>query len=199
MTMQRYHDLAFGPNARRHQAERGASEMYAASAEWPELDGLGPEEVEFLAHRDSMYLASVGEQGWPYVQHRGGPAGFIHVVDPTHLAWAERAGNRQFVSAGNIDGDDRVSIIAVDYPGRQRLKLFGHARFQPAPDPALVASFGITGRMEALMLVEIVAFDWNCPKYITPRFTADEVRSVVDPLNQRIFELEQLLAVRRQD
>jgi predicted pyridoxine 5'-phosphate oxidase superfamily flavin-nucleotide-binding protein len=118
----------------------------------------------------------------------------VRVIDPTHIAWADRAGNRQFVTAGNLDGDGRVAIIAMDYPNRRRLKIYGRATFDAEPDPARVASIGIDGRMEALVTVEVVAFDWNCPKYITPRYTAEQVREAAEPLHRRIRELEQELA-----
>jgi len=161
----------------------------------PPPAGLGPEEAAFLAERDSFYLATVGEGGWPYVQHRGGPVGFLHVVDATHLAWIERPGNRQFVTAGNLDHDDRVALIAVDYPNRRRLKLLGHARWDPDPDPdTRVAVGGLTGRLEGLVTVEVATFDWNCPKFITPRYTAEQVRELTGALNARIGDLEAQIA-----
>jgi hypothetical protein len=98
------------------------------------------------------------------------------------------------VSAGNIDHDDRVSLIAVDYPNRQRMKLYGRARFDPSPTADELAAVGFAGRGEGIVTVEVVAFAWNCPKYITPRFTADQIRSVVEPLQQRIAELEHQLS-----
>jgi predicted pyridoxine 5'-phosphate oxidase superfamily flavin-nucleotide-binding protein len=156
----------------------------------PPPAGLGPEEAAFVAERDSFYLATVGEAGWPYVQHRGGPVGFIHVVDATHLAWVERAGNRQFVTAGNLDYDDRAALIAVDYPNRRRLKLLGHARWSPDPHPDIRAALSITGRIEGLVTMEVVAFDWNCPKFITPRYTAEQVRELTSTLTARITDLE---------
>jgi predicted pyridoxine 5'-phosphate oxidase superfamily flavin-nucleotide-binding protein len=116
------------------------------------------------------------------------------VLDRTHLAWADRTGNRQYITAGNLDRDDRVAIIAVDYPNRTRLKLLGHARFDPEPDPATLEQLGIDGRLEGLVTVEVVAFDWNCPKFITPRYTADEVRAATEPLRARIAELESVVA-----
>ena len=196
--MQRFFDLAFDADALRHQRRRGSHQHYAAARALPAPDGLGEAEIEFLSHRDSFYLATVASNGWPYVQHRGGPPGFVKVIDPTHLAWAERSGNRQYVTAGHVDHDDRVAIIAVDYPHRQRLKLLGHARFEPDPGPDLLGRLRIDGRLEGLITVEVAAYDWNCPKYITPRFTTDEVRSVTEPLQQRIQQLEAALAERRQ-
>ncbi len=192
--MERFFDLAFGSDSERHQRRRGSYDRYAAARALPAPPGLGEAEIEFLSRRDSFYVATVGASGWPYVQHRGGPAGFVKVVDPTHLAWAERSGNRQYVTTGHVDHDDRVAIIAVDYPNRQRLKLLGRARFDPDPAPELLARLGIEGRLEGLVTVEVAAFDWNCPKFITPWFTAHEVRAVVEPLQHRIHELEAALA-----
>lgn len=191
--MENYLDLAVGTDAIKHQQRRGSRDAYQVMAETPAPAGLSRDEAEFLTARDSFYMASSGEEGWPYVQHRGGPPGFVRVIDATHIAWAERSGNRQFISAGNLDHDDRVSIIAVDYPNRQRLKLYGHARFDPTPGTDELTALGVDGRIEGVMNVEVVAFAWNRPKYITPRYTADEVRAVVEPLQQRIIELEQQL------
>jgi uncharacterized protein len=187
--VQHFGDIAFGPASRRHQQAHGSDEHYAPGRSGPAPDALGVDEVEFLRARDSFYLATVGPTGWPYVQHRGGPPGFIRVVGPTTIAWADRIGNRQYVSAGNLDGDDRVALIAVDYPDRRRLKAYGHARYDEAPDPARLSELGITGRLDALVTVEIVAVDWNCPKHITPRFTEDEVRRAMEPLVREVEEL----------
>jgi predicted pyridoxine 5'-phosphate oxidase superfamily flavin-nucleotide-binding protein len=188
-------DIAFTPSVQLHQARRGSRDTYKQMTEAsPPPLGLGPDEAAFLAERDSFYLATVGEGGWPYVQHRGGPAGFVHILDATHLAWVERAGNRQFVTAGNLDHDDRVALIAVDYPNRQRLKVLGHARWSADPDPDIGVALGITGRLEGLVTVEVAAFDWNCPKYITPRYTAEQVRDVTGALTARIADLEAQLA-----
>ena len=192
--MDNYLHVMIGTDAKAHQARRGSAEAYAQISAEPAPVGLGAHEVEFLSARDSFYLASAGEDGWPYVQHRGGEAGFIHVIDATHLAWVERSGNRQYLTAGNIDHDDRVSMIAVDYRQRQRIKLIGHARFDPNPTPQALAALGSSGRNEGIVTVEIVAFEWNCPKYITPRFTPDEVEVAVEPLRRRIAELEAALA-----
>ena len=192
--MQHFGDIAFGEHALQHQRRRGSFEAYDEMRAGPAAEGLGAHEIDFLGERDSFYLASVGEGGWPYVQHRGGPAGFIRVIDSTHFAWADVAGNRQYVSAGNLDHDDRVALIAVDYPNRRRLKLLGHARFDTSPAAELLASLDISGRIEALVTVEVVAFEWNCPKFITPRFTEAEVVAATEPLRRRIAELERELA-----
>ena len=192
--MENYLDLAIGADSYAHQQRRGSRDAYQRTAEMPAPSGLGPDEIEFLTDRDSFYLASVGQNGWPYVQHRGGEAGFVHVIDATHLAWADRSGNRQYISAGNVDHDNRVAIIAMDYPNRRRLKLYGRARYEPSPTAEQQTALGLDGRIEGAVIVEVVAFDWNCPKYITPRYTADQVRASIEPLQQRISDLEQQLA-----
>ena len=194
--MQHFLDLAVGEAAANHQRRRGSFDAYQRTDGEPAPLGLSDVEIDFLGRRDSFYLASVTEDGWPYVQHRGGPAGFIKVLDGTHLAWADRSGNRQYITAGNLDGDDRVAIIALDYPNRTRLKLLGHARFDPDPDPAMLEQLGIDGRLEGLVIVEVVASSWNCPKFITPRYTAEEVHAATAPLRARIAELEAVVAVR---
>jgi predicted pyridoxine 5'-phosphate oxidase superfamily flavin-nucleotide-binding protein len=195
--MQQFLDLTVGDAAAQHQRRRGSFDNYARMVAAPAPVGLGETEIDFLNRRDSFYVASVTDDGWPYVQHRGGPAGFLKVPDRTHLAWADRTGNRQYITAGNLDRDDRVAIIAVDYPSRTRLKLLGHARFDPEPHAATLEQLGIDGRLEGLVTVEVVAFDWNCPKFITPRFTADEVRAATEPLRARIAELEAQVASSR--
>ena len=192
--MEHFLDVTTGEAAADHQRRRGSFHSYSQLVASPAPVGLGEAEADFLRRRDSFYLASVTDDGWPYVQHRGGPAGFVKVLDGTHVAWADRTGNRQYITAGNLDRDDRVAIIAVDYPNRTRLKLLGHARFDPDPDPATLEQLGIDGRLEGLVTVEIAAFDWNCPKFITPRFTIDEVQAASEPLRNRIAELEAIVA-----
>jgi len=158
---------------------------------------LGPEEQTFIAARDSFYLASINENDWPYVQHRGGPKGFVRVLNENQIAFGDYTGNRQLLSAGNVRANRRVALFFMDYPARERLKIIGHARVL-MPDEArdLIASLQVpTGaKIERVFVIDVVGFDWNCPKYITPRFTADEVEEAVMPLKQRIAELETLLA-----
>lgn len=161
----------------------------------PERDALTAAETGFILRRDSFYMATVTSDGWPYLQHRGGPAGFLKVLDPQTLGFADFKGNRQLVSTGNLAASDRVSLFFMDYPNRERLKILGQARVidvrqdrgladELAPAPAL------RGKIERLFLVSVISFDWNCPQYITPRFTEEEVRVAVAPLRQRITELE---------
>jgi predicted pyridoxine 5'-phosphate oxidase superfamily flavin-nucleotide-binding protein len=157
-------------------------------------DLLSFEEIEFIARRDSFYIASVTENGWPYVQHRGGKPGFIHVLSPSQLAFADYKGNRQMLSTGNLTANDRVALFLMDYTERNRLKILGHARIKDAREhPELVSQLAekeFQAIVERFFLIDVVAFDWNCSKYITPRYTADEVARAVAPLQERIAELE---------
>jgi predicted pyridoxine 5'-phosphate oxidase superfamily flavin-nucleotide-binding protein len=160
----------------------------------PERDPFTTEEQAFIEARDSFYMATVSENGWPYVQHRGGAPGFLRVTGPTQLAFADYRGNRQMLSTGNLAANDRVALFLMDYPRRERLKVIGHARVEDAREhPDLATRFAepeARGLVERVMLIDVVSFDWNCPKYITPRFTAEEVEQAISPLRARIAELE---------
>ncbi|MCF3648909.1 pyridoxamine 5'-phosphate oxidase family protein [Synoicihabitans lomoniglobus] len=159
----------------------------------PEREPLGAEEVRFVGARDSFYLSSVGESGWPYVQHRGGPPGFLTVLDPHRLAYVELPGNRQLISTGNIMTNARVALILMDYPARERLKIIGVAQtFLPADREDLIARLRVpSGRNPVrVVVIEVVAFDWNCAQYITPRYTRAEVDELLSPLRRRVAELE---------
>lgn len=159
-----------------------------------EGDALTEDEIAFIRARDSFYMATISEAGWPYVQHRGGPAGFLRVVSPAALAFADYKGNRQMLSTGNLAASDRVCLFLMDYPQRTRLKILGHARVEDAREhPELVAQFAepeVQSVVERVFCIDVVSYDWNCPKYITPRYTATEVEEAVAPLRARIAELE---------
>ena len=162
-------------------------------------DSLATEEAQFIAARDSFYLATVSQSGWPYVQHRGGPPGFLRVLGPTTLGFADFRGNLQYVSVGNAAHDDRVALFLMDYPNQRRLKVLGHLRAIDAKsaDPGLLRQVELPGyqaQVERLMLIEVAAFDWNCPQHITPRFTAAEVERAVAPLRAEVGDLRARLA-----
>ena len=144
-------------------------------------------------------MATVTETGWPYMQHRGGQPGFLRVISPTQLAFADYKGNRQMLSTGNLGANDRVCLFLMDYPRRERLKILGHGRVEDARQHSeLVAQFAepeVHRNVERLFFIDVVSFDWNCPKYITPRYTAAEVEAAVSPLRQRIAELEARLEI----
>ena len=155
-------------------------------------DALGPEETEFIAARDSFYMATVSETGWPYIQHRGGRAGFLRVVDPHTLAFADYRGNRQLLSTGNVAANDRVSLFLMDYPRRERLKILGHARVTDATSKFLERLVEPEARasVERLFFIDVVSFDWNCPKFITPRYSAAEVEAFLGSHKKQIAALE---------
>lgn len=163
----------------------------------PQRDPLTDDEVNFIQARDSFYMATVTENGWPYVQHRGGEPGFLRVVSPTQLAFADYRGNRQMLTTGNLAAKDRVALFLMDYPHRERLKILGHARVEDARQhPELVTRFSrpeTQSIVERVVLIDVISFDWNCPKYITPRYTAAEVEEAIAPLKARIVQLEALL------
>jgi len=165
-----------------------------------ERDLLGEIESDFIGERDSFFMATVGESGWPYLQHRGGPAGFLRVVDPSTLAFADYEGNHQMLSTGNIAVDDRVSLFLLDHANRRRLKILGHARVEDVhARPDLAEPFADPredARIERLVFVDVVSFDWNCPQHITPRYTAAEVAAIVEPLRREIAELRARLSGR---
>jgi predicted pyridoxine 5'-phosphate oxidase superfamily flavin-nucleotide-binding protein len=139
-------------------------------------------------------MASVSDTGWPYVQYRGGPPGFLKVIDETTLAFADFRGNRQYISVGNLDANDQVALILVDYPRRARLKILAHAeRLSLDADPGLLARVsdaGYRARPERIFRLRLAAFDWNCPQHIVPRFTEAEISHAVQPLRERLEALE---------
>jgi uncharacterized protein len=185
-------DLAFTDSVRKAQEHYYEESQPVENA--PERDALTEDEMGFIQARDSFYMATVSETGWPYVQHRGGQPGFLRVLSPTALAFADYKGNHQLLSTGNLAVSDRVTLFLMDYPQRTRLKILGHARVEDARQhPELVAQLAeaeVHRLVERLFLIEVVSFDWNCPKYITPRYTAAEIQELVGPLRQRIAELE---------
>jgi predicted pyridoxine 5'-phosphate oxidase superfamily flavin-nucleotide-binding protein len=194
----KYSELAFTPAVRRLQERDGSRSHYARSEEkGAGADPLGANEAEFIGERDSFYLATVSETGWPYLQHRGGPRGFLKVLDERTLAFADFRGNRQHVSEGNLAGNDRVSVILVDYPNQRRLKLMGRARVVDAAEaPGLVAQLAdaaYAARVERAVVIRVEAYDWNCPQHITPRYSEAELGPVLEPLQARIRELEEQL------
>lgn len=193
--MSRFADIAFTPSVKALQEQMGSRKAYARIAPSGKLvDVLGEDESAFLAERDSFYMASVSETGWPYVQHRGGPKGFVRVLDEHTLGFADYRGNRQYVSVGNISKDDRVALIFVDYPHRARLKVLAHVSIVTEADsPDLLRKLVVPGyqaRVERGFVLKVEGFDWNCPQHIVPRFTEEEIRASTAPLLVRIEALE---------
>lgn len=195
----KYLDLMFTDAVRRAQTQYYGQAGRIAGA--PDRDPLGQAEAEFIATRDSFYVGSISESGWPYVQHRGGPAGFLRVINETTLVFADYKGNRQLLSTGNVSVNDRMALFLMDYKNRERLKILGHARIEDARmHPELteqVTDVDMRSSVERLVFIDVVSFDWNCPKYITPRYSADEVEELTGPLRSRIAELEAELHTRK--
>lgn len=179
----KFSQIAFTDAVKKLQQERGSRRAYARMEGGPDVHGkLGPDEAAFLSSRDSFYIASVGETGWPYIQHRGGPRGFVRVLDEGTIGFADFAGNRQYITLGNVAGDDRVALFFMDYPNRTRLKLLGHATAVPPEDAATLARLedpGYGAKVEGGVLIRVAGFDWNCPQHITPRYTAEEIDEVM--------------------
>jgi predicted pyridoxine 5'-phosphate oxidase superfamily flavin-nucleotide-binding protein len=187
-------DVARTPSVQAAQAEMGADHLWADFSGHRDFDRFSDQEAEFIAQQDTLYLASVSETGWPYVQHRGGPAGFLKVIDEQTLAFADYRGNRQYISTGNFKASDRACMILVDYPRRARLKIYAHVETLALDaDPLLTErvldrSYG--AKPERIFKLRLQAFDWNCPQHITRRFTEAQIATVAQPLRERIEQLE---------
>ncbi|MES2343578.1 MAG: pyridoxamine 5'-phosphate oxidase family protein [Pseudomonadota bacterium] len=190
----RYLDLLATPSVQAAQAANGARKIWERFEGDRASDRFTENEAAFIGERDSFYLASVSESGWPYVQHRGGPAGFLKVLDDTTLGFADYRGNRQYISLGNTAADDRVALILMDYPNQARLKILAHMESRDlAADPDLAARLvdpGYRGRPERGLVLRLETFDWNCPQHITRRFTGPQIETVLAPLRDRVAELE---------
>ncbi|WP_184069386.1 pyridoxamine 5'-phosphate oxidase family protein [Sphingosinicella soli] len=181
----------FGPRSRALQEAAGSRASYARmEAGAGDIDVLTDREIEFILARDSFYMASMSEGGWPYVQHRGGPFGFLRRIQGNRIGFADYRGNRQYLSAANLAADDRAALFLMDYPNRRRLKLIGHAHGSddPADIAALMApDYGAVP--ERAFLIDVVGFDWNCPQHITPRFTEAEIERGTQPLLDELARL----------
>lgn len=195
----KYLDLMCTESVRRAQEEYYGRALRITGAR--QRDPLSKGEADFIEARDSFYLGTISESGWPYIQHRGGPPGFLRVLSPSTLAFADYGGNRQLLSTGNLSVNDRVALFLMDYPNRERLKILGHARVEdPQAYPDLlvrIADASMRSRVERLVIIGVESFDWNCAKHITPRYSVAEVEELAGPLKTRIAELEaQLRAVK---
>jgi predicted pyridoxine 5'-phosphate oxidase superfamily flavin-nucleotide-binding protein len=199
----RFSELMFTPRVKSVQAAEGSRASYSRF-ERPDStarDHLADAERDFIATRDSFYMATVSETGWPYVQHRGGPPGFLKVLDDQTLGFLDYRGNRQYVSVGNLLGDDRIALFLMDYPAQRRLKIIGHARIAEAgeeteqirslQDPLYGA------RAERAIIVKVEGYDWNCPQHIVARFTQAQIADSLDAVRERMAALEAENAVLR--
>ena len=186
--------LVFTPVIKALQKRYGSRRSYAKREESRfSQDTLGPDEEAFLAERDSFYMASVGETGWPYVQHRGGPRGFLKMWDGHTIGFADFTGNKQYISTGNLTTNDKVARILVDYPRRVRLKILGHVKIFDGAEAAQwiekLRDPGDASPIERVIIIHVNAFDWNCQQHITRRFTDEQIRNVLAPFEKRMEEL----------
>jgi len=188
-------EIAFTPSVKAAQSLYGSREKNARFELAEDArNQLTEFEADFIAERDSFYQATVSESGWPYVQHRGGPKGFVKVLDDRTIGFADFRGNVQYLSVGNLGANNRISLILVDYPNRQRLKIWGRARIiHESDDPELIAKLEVPtyrARVERGIVIRIEALDWNCPQHITPRYSKAEVDKLIAPLVDEIKTLK---------
>lgn len=175
---------AFTDIVKKAQARYGTRESYARMEHTADRHRITAREARFIEARDSFYLATIGDNGWPYVQYRGGEKGFLKVIGDTTLGYADFRGNGQYISTGNIESSNKVALILMDYPNRQRLRIWAEASVTEAEDdPELyqqLAAAGYAGEIERLVQLKVQAFDWNCPRHITPRYTTEEIRMLTE-------------------
>jgi predicted pyridoxine 5'-phosphate oxidase superfamily flavin-nucleotide-binding protein len=187
-------DITATRSVRAAQAANGSRDMWEHFKGHRTFDRFTDNEAAFIAERDSFYVATVSESGWPYVQHRGGPPGFLKVLDEKTLGFADFRGNLQYISLGNVTADDRVALILVDYPNRARLKILAHMEVRDlTAEPDLAARLALPGykaKLERAFLLHLETFDWNCPQHITPRYTMADIEVAVSQLQTRIAALE---------
>jgi len=181
------------PGVRSARGANGVGDLLETGA-GPPVERLSEREAAFIADRDSFYLATVSQTGWPYIQHRGGPRGFLRVLDEKTLGFADFRGNRQYLTLGNLVDEDRVALFLMDYPRRRRLKILAHmVPHDLTKEPDLAARLvtpGYRALVERGFTLRLHAFDWNCPQHITPRFTEAEIAAAIAPLRARLAELE---------
>ncbi|MEQ8804075.1 MAG: pyridoxamine 5'-phosphate oxidase family protein, partial [Haliea sp.] len=189
--------IAFTPSVREIQALQGSRAAYAGMDEGEDYNyRLGEREASFIAERDSIYMASVSETGWPYVQHRGGPVGFMKVLEDRRIGFADYSGNRQYVSVGNFSQDNRVALFFMDYPNRRRLKLLGRVRTVGLEESEILTRLedeNYPAQVERGFVIDVAGFDWNCPQHITPRYSDTEVTDMLQALLQENRRLRHVL------
>jgi len=189
-----FSQIAFTNSVKAQQEQYGSRRQYAQMETLTRGTTLTFAEIEFITARDSFYLATVGENGYPYVQFRGGPSGFLRVIDAQTLGYADFRGNRQYITVGNLDQNNRAALILMDYANRLRLKLYARIEVFKAKDrPELMEKLRVPGysaKLERAMLLHVEAFDWNCQQHITPRFTMEEIQEMNRPLQEHIARLE---------
>ncbi|NOC43836.1 MULTISPECIES: pyridoxamine 5'-phosphate oxidase family protein [unclassified Ruegeria] len=188
-----FSELTFTPAVRAHQERMGSARTYAKFIAGGPRQGhlIGDPEKEFIQARDGFYQSTVSETGWPYVQYRGGPTGFLKVLGPQTIGYADFSGNKQYISRGNLDGNDRIAMILMDYANRRRLKILGRVVFTEGETAAATLyPEEAEAPAERAVVIRVEALDWNCPSHITPRFTEAELRPHLNRLGQQLAELQ---------
>lgn len=192
-------DVAFSPSVKAIQTRKGSRAGYAKMAarhDWE--SAITPDLAAFIGEQNSFYLATASADGQPYIQHRGGPKGFLHVLDEHTLGLADYAGNRQYISTGNLAENPKAQLFLMDYAHQRRVKIWGTARVVE-PDPELVAKLGPIdddARVEQVILFTVTAWDTNCPQHIPAKVDVADVAPIVESLQRRIGELEAQLRLR---
>ncbi len=186
--------LAFTDAVKEMQKKMGSRKSYARMERETYVDGLTENEIDFIVQRDSFYMASIGENVFPYIQHRGGPKGFVKVLDAKRIGFIDFKGNVQYISVGNIATNNNVALIMVDYPGRTRLKILAKAEIVELKNDDSLFEFLDLGeykfRPERMMVLHIEAYDWNCPQHITPRYTVKDIETAFAPQRNQIIALQ---------
>ncbi len=187
-------DIASTPSVKAAQAANGSGDFWANFNGRRAHDRFTDSEAQFIAQADSFFIATVSESGWPYVQHRGGPPGFLRMLDDKTLAFLDFRGNRQYISVGNLAANDRTSLILMDYANRRRLKIYARIEVKDLTvDIALAEKLALPGykaKPERAFVLHLEAFDWNCPQHITPRFTEGDLETAFAPVRERLEQLE---------
>lgn len=186
--------LAFTDAVKEMQKKMGSRKSYARMERETYVDGLTENEIDFIVQRDSFYMASIGENVFPYIQHCGGPKGFVKVLDAKRIGFIDFKGNVQYISVGNIATNNNVALIMVDYPGRTRLKILAKAEIVELKNDDSLFEFLDLGeykfRPERMMVLHIETYDWNCPQHITPRYTVEDIEAAFAPQRNQIIALQ---------
>ena len=191
----KFFDLTFTESVKAAQEKYGSRRSYArAEGGKPDFYGLGDAEQDFIEQRDSFYMATVNNEGQPYLQFRGGAKGFLKVLDDKTLGFADFRGNMQYISIGNLQENKKAALFLMDYPNQTRLKILANIEIMDAKDaPEIIEKLTVPdykAKIERAMILHVEAFDWNCPQHITPRYTIDEIQQMIAPMNEHIAKLE---------
>jgi uncharacterized protein len=195
----KFFDLTFTESVKAEQEKYGSRRSYSRyEGGEPDFYGITDAEEDFISKRDGFYIATVNNLGQPYIQFRGGPKGFLKVLDDKTLGYADFKGNLQYISVGNLNENNKAALFLMDYANQRRLKILANVEVKEAKDaPEIIEKLAVPdykAKIERAMILHVEAFDWNCPQHITPRFTLNEIREMTRPLNEHIEKLEAEIA-----